>query len=126
MFLESLTGSMEQLLNKTREQNALLVDESAIDYTGRSCGKIGLTKNTIITHKNRCSADSRCLTNQILDMKATESVTKVLSTAKISEEDDNINIIRPGLAASSLQIELHATGLTNKLTMNFNKISIKF
>lgn len=92
------------------EDKSILVGESHVDYTGRTCAKIGLSSTTLIKHRGRCSPHNHCLSNQIPDLVNIASLSLVAPSMKIGGDQPRRTLIRDNIAASSIQITIPAAG----------------
>ena len=92
------------------QTNSLLLDESQLDDTGKTCAKIGVSKDTIINQKDRCEKHIHCLANQVDDIKEYTRLSVMLPHSDIRGSDEEVELTRSGIAASSLQLCLPVKG----------------
>lgn len=92
------------------EDKSLMIDKSKIDYTGKTCAKIGVSKETIIKQRDYCSPRVSCIENQVKDLLSTAKLSVTVPNSRLTGNVDERKLTRQGVAANSLEIYLPAKG----------------
>ena len=102
--------SIEDFLGLHTEGHTLLMSENQIDYTGRTCAKIGVSSRTLIKQSDRCSSHNHCLSNQILDLSDVARLSLVAPSMRLGGDSAHRTLSREGVAVSSTQVTIPASG----------------
>lgn len=111
LLLEAtLSSPFIDLLHIPIEMKSLLLDKSYIDYTGKTCGKIGLTASTLIKRQDKCTEHDHCVANQIPELMETMSLSSALPNTTLVGDRDNRILVRDGIASSAIQLYVKTSG----------------